>query len=249
MSKVKTSPPATPTDERPSDEISGERMRPTGDAERYLRTDFLRSLAHALRSPLAVVHAGTSQLSTRESEEDRHLSAMMMRNLQRALNVTRQLEWVAELEAKQVELDLSNFDVRLMVSEAAATLDMSKLELSIDAPSDLPRARVDRGLILRALAAVLDNARRFARQRVQVSLSRTDAGIEIVVDDDGLGIAPDRLDGLYDRFTSARARGADSDLALGLSIARDYVALHGGSLWHERRSDEGARCRIVLPAA
>jgi signal transduction histidine kinase len=110
----------------------------------------------------------------------------------------------------------------------------------------------DPELLARVLGIILENAVRFARSEVRISLEDADddGQLCLCVDDDGPGIDPERFEGLFERYRSGRARGCDRDLALGLSLARDYVELMGGSLALERGPHgSGTRCRLTFAAA
>jgi signal transduction histidine kinase len=104
----------------------------------------------------------------------------------------------------------------------------------------------------RAVANLLDNAVRHARSRVTVSLDGADPGpAELVVRDDGPGIAPEDRERVFERFTrldDARSTGSGG-AGLGLPIARDIAERHGGTLHVEPDGSAGARLVLRLPVA
>jgi signal transduction histidine kinase len=97
-----------------------------------------------------------------------------------------------------------------------------------------------------------DNAARHARMAVGVSVSTDRTGwVEVVVDDDGPGIAPDDRTRVFERFVrldDARARDGGGS-GLGLAIVAEVIAAHGGSVAFEESPLGGARLRIRLPGA
>ena len=90
---------------------------------------------------------------------------------------------------------------------------------------DIPVVRCDPEGVRDALANLLDNARRFARSRVDVSVDRQLGAVDLVVRDDGRGIAPERAEEIFDRFTTT-----SDGSGLGLPIARAIAEAHGGAL-------------------
>ena len=98
---------------------------------------------------------------------------------------------------------------------------------------------------------LLDNARRHANRAVAVSLEEHDDVVELSVDDDGPGIAPEDRERVFERFTrldEGRARDAGG-MGLGLALVKATVERHGGTVVIEEAPLGGARFLIRLPAA
>ena len=89
---------------------------------------------------------------------------------------------------------------------------------------------------------LVDNARRHA-QKVQLSVEPQDRGVQVVVDDNGPGIAPERRESVFRPFES----GALGGTGLGLTIARDIARAHGGDILLEESPMGGLRARLRLP--
>jgi signal transduction histidine kinase len=107
------------------------------------------------------------------------------------------------------------------------------------------------GELQRAIGNLLDNAVRHAASTVRVIVSRNGDSVSVAVEDDGEGIPAAERDRVFERFArvdAARASG-DGGAGLGLSIARDIVERHGGTLVFDAGYDDGARFVITLPAA
>jgi signal transduction histidine kinase len=103
----------------------------------------------------------------------------------------------------------------------------------------------------RALANLLDNACRHARERVEVALSATATDVRVDVDDDGPGIEPADRERIFERFTrldDGRARDKGG-AGLGLAVVRSIVVRHGGTVSVSDSPLGGARFRVVLPRA
>ena len=99
---------------------------------------------------------------------------------------------------------------------------------------------------------LLSNAVKFGRQggRVRVIVRRGEDAVQVAVEDDGPGIAPEFLPHVFDQFRQADASSTrrHDGLGLGLAIARHIVEKHGGSITASNRTDGGASFVIRLPA-
>ncbi len=157
-------------------------------------------------------------------------------------------------------LQLARMDARVPLAHDAVDLDEIVLEtaqraregtgVSLDT-SAVSGARVlgDRDALARVVQNLLDNALRYARTRVRVTLTTTDEA-ELTVADDGPGIPPDQRERVFQRFTrldDARSRDTGGT-GLGLAIVRDVVTRHSGTVSIED-AGPGARFVIRLPLA
>jgi two-component system sensor histidine kinase ChvG len=95
------------------------------------------------------------------------------------------------------------------------------------------------------LRNLLDNALSFARTRVCIEVGRAGDEAEVVVSDDGPGIAPEDMPRVFDRFFTTR--GDRRGTGLGLSLARAVVEAHGGTIRAESPPQGGARFVVRLP--
>lgn len=103
--------------------------------------------------------------------------------------------------------------------------------------------------LARVVRNLLTNATRHARTTVTVTLDEHNDTIELAVADDGLGVAPEHRDRIFDRFAridDARAR-VDGGTGLGLAITRDIVERHGGTIDYDSAWTDGARFTVLLP--
>ena len=104
----------------------------------------------------------------------------------------------------------------------------------------------------RVIENLLDNARKYGRENgwIQVSLSQKSDKVYLEVEDNGIGIAPEDLEKIWQRFYQANpSRESGSGLGLGLSMVRQIAQLHGGWAKAESRLGEGSRFTIILPVS
>ena len=131
-------------------------------------------------------------------------------------------------------------DVSAILGDVAAGARRAGAAVAIEAPSGLmvllrPEA------VRRAITNLVDNARRHARQ-IALSALQQERSVDLLVDDDGPGIAPERRESVFRPFETG-----GSGTGLGLTIARDIVRAHGGDIWLEQSPLGGLRARIRLP--
>lgn len=223
------------------------------------RNEFLSVAAHELKTPMTAVLGYTQLLARRLERSD----AIEPRTLARELRIVErqakklarladQLLDVARLETGRLTLapvptDLSAL-VRGVVS--VAQLASSRDTFHVCAPEQL-WAEVDALRVEQVVANLIDNALRYSADEgpIEIELSAQPEGwVCLEVRDHGPGIPEDSLERVFDRFYRVDPQGHRGGLGLGLSICKQIVELHGGTIRAERPVDGGARLRVLLPA-
>src|SRR5262249_47968560 len=132
----------------------------------------------------------------------------------------------------------------------AAQAEAKGVNLTADAPSELPPVRADKGQITRVLINLLNNAGRHTPQggRVCMAAQAVEAGVEFRVQDTGVGIPAEYLPRIFERFVQVpgATRGGTG---LGLSIAQTILQAHGGIIEAESEPGKGSLFRFTLPMA
>jgi two-component system osmolarity sensor histidine kinase EnvZ len=132
-------------------------------------------------------------------------------------------------------------DLSEVLEEVASGARRAGATVELEAPPGL-MLKLRQDAIRRAITNLVDNARRHAA-RIAVSTQKTGQSVQVMVDDDGPGIAPDRRESVFRPFES----GASGGTGLGLTIARDIVRAHGGDITLEDSPLGGLRARVRLP--
>jgi signal transduction histidine kinase len=219
------------------------------DASARAQRRFVSDASHELRSPLAVIHQHAEvarlhpdSLSVAELADVVLTEGARLQGLVDALLLLARLEEGAKPVRKIVDLDDLALDEIHRSRSNGINLDGSAV-----GPA---RVSGDPRLLGQVLRNLVDNAARHARSRVSISLTTNDGLVELSVDDDGHGIAPEQRADVFDRFVrldEARARD-EGGAGLGLSIVREIVELHGGSVAVSDSPEGGARFLVTLPA-
>jgi len=229
------------------------------DASRR-KDEFLATLAHELRNPLAPI---SNALHVWPLVEDRpgevvRLREMMGRQVRQMVRLIDDLLDVSRITRGKIQLRKERVDLRGAITEAleplAPLLEAERHALVVDLPEQALEMEADPGRLLQVFGNVLHNAIKYTppEGRIRVRAIRSGEVAIVTVADDGPGIPADMLLRIFDLFTQvdqslARLHGG---LGIGLTLVRRLVELHGGSI--EARSDgpgQGSEFRIVLPLA
>jgi signal transduction histidine kinase len=211
---------------------------------------FVADASHELRSPLARMRAEMEVDAAHPETADPAATADSVLaetvTLQRLVD---DLLLLARGDAGALEVVPGEpVDLDEVVQERVAVLRAAGEQRIDDGAVRPAQVRGDPGQLRRAVANLLDNAVRHARDRIVVTLDeRSDGGVELTVADDGPGVPPADRDRIFERFTRLDdARSAqDGGAGLGLAIARDIAVRHGGTVSVD--GPPGARFVLLLP--
>jgi signal transduction histidine kinase/CheY-like chemotaxis protein len=225
-----------------------------------LKDDFLASLSHELRTPLNAIVGYAHMLRTGMMPADRQGRAIetIERNATSLTQIVEDVLDVSRIVAGKIRLNVQSVDLPDVVRRAidvitpAADAKGLRVESVLD-PNAGPISG-DPERLQQILWNLLSNAVKFTNRggKVQVRLERVDSHVEVTVSDTGVGIAADFLPHVFERFRqgdpgTARARGG---LGLGLSIARQLVEMHGGTIEVSSGGvGKGATFRVRVPLA
>jgi signal transduction histidine kinase len=240
------------------------------DAER-LRREMTADLAHELRNPIAVLQGSLEAVVDGVLPPTPDNLQPLLDQTQLLTRLVDDLRTLALAEAGQLSLERAPVDPAALAHSAAAQFqaaaDGRGVRLSVEAAPGLPPVTVDRQRIGQVLANLLSNALRHTPEggRVVCRVSRDldgagtanaggteggAAGITFVVADTGPGIPAEALPHVFQRFyrvDGGRAR-AEGGTGLGLTIARQLVEAHGGTIWARSEPGQGAEVGFSLPA-
>lgn len=223
-----------------------------------LHANFTSMLVHDLRSPLSVIR-GYAELIARGmagpvTEKQRHYLEKVLASCDQMMRLIAETLDFSRLEAGRLTLNLQPTDVAAVAAEVVERLGPLAAEQGIslglrgDGPARPLDADPDR--LEHVLLNLVGNALKFTPAGGSVTVEIADLGeeVEVAVRDTGLGIAPDELRGLFERFSPERAgRVAQKGTGLGLLVCRDLVAAHGGRIWAESGVGSGSRFAFRLP--
>jgi len=224
------------------------------------KDEFLATLAHELRNPLAPI-SNALELMRRAGDDwtlkDRALS-IMGRQLQQLVRLTDDLLDVSRITTNRLELRREHIDVRSVIASAVETTqplaEAAGHALTVNVPNEPLWIDADFTRMSQALANLLNNAVKYTERGGRVSITGTlrDGDVIIEVQDTGIGIDPALMPRIFDMFMQAdrRSSRAQTGLGIGLTLAKRLVELHDGRL--EARSDgpgTGTTFTVRVPAS
>jgi PAS domain S-box-containing protein len=227
------------------------------DADR-LKDEFLAVLSHELRTPLNAILGYSRLLRGGILSGDKAARGLetLERNASMLTQIVEDVLDISRIVTGKIRLDVQPVDLPLVVHNAIATVQPAadakgvRLQTIIDPHVGPVSGDPDR--LQQVLWNLLSNAVKFTpkKGRVQVRVESVNSHIEINVSDTGIGIAPEFLPHVFERFRQADATLTrhTSGLGLGLSIVRHIVEMHGGTVYAESDGEgRGATFRVRLP--
>jgi signal transduction histidine kinase/CheY-like chemotaxis protein len=222
------------------------------------KDDFLAALSHELRTPLNAIVGWLQILAANSADPEvvRQALVRLDRNAKAQVRLIEDLLDISRIISGKLELKLSTVDlvgiVHAAIDVARPSAEGKGLQLSSDLLASPAPVSGDPDRLQQVIVNLLANAVKFtpAGGRIEVTLEESDSTYVVSVHDTGIGISPDFLPHVFDRFRQAdgsitRQHGG---LGLGLSIARDLVAMHHGRLEASSAGPgSGATFTVVLP--
>jgi PAS domain S-box-containing protein len=219
--------------------------------------DFVATVAHEFRTPLTSIQ-GFSEL-IRDGDlppaEVREFADDVNRNARRLGRLIGELLDVDRLRSGRIELRREPVDLNAAAAEVAETLRPTAPDhaLRLDLDPALPPVPGDRDRLVQVLTNLVDNAIKYSPQGGDVVVETRRVGEEarLAVRDRGVGIAPEALETVFERYArvGSGAGTAIPGTGLGLPIAREIVALHGGRIWAESEPGQGTTFHVIFPLA
>ncbi len=238
-----------------------DRQRLVGEAEEArkqaegnkIRTSLLAAVSHDLRTPLASIKASVSSLRSDDvewSEQDRaELLEGIEAGADRLDHLVGNLLDMSRLQTGTVTPLIRVVDLDEVVPMALGGVPDGSAELDI--PETLPMVEVDKGLLERAVANIVENAVKYSPEGVPVAVAASTLGdrVELRVVDRGPGVPDEAKEGIFEPFQRFGDAPRGSGVGLGLAVARGFVEAMGGTLGAEDTPGGGLTMVLTLRAA
>ena len=234
-----------------------EKLRGESEKEK-MRGNLLRAVSHDLRTPLTSIVGSTSAVLENEdrltAQEKRELLTGVKEDAQWLIRMVENLLSITRISEETAKINKEYEAAEEVVAESARKFSKQfpHIALDVSAPDELLMVPMDAILIEQVIGNLLENAALHGKttSRIRLSLVRRDHLALFTVEDDGVGIPEDKLDGLFDGYLG-KPGSLESDgkrnMGIGLSVCNTIVRAHGGYMTGENLPYQGAKFQFALP--
>jgi signal transduction histidine kinase len=239
---------------RTSDDLQGA-LEKLKELDR-LKSQFFANISHELRTPLTLILAPLSELaSIVTGAEGRQQVRVIRRNAERLLGLINDLLDLSSLDAGGLRLNLAEMDVRSVAASVhensvpAALAEDIEFKITCDSPPS--RIWGDAHRLEIVMTNLVSNALKFTPRGgwIEIRVADLAGGVQIEVEDSGVGIPEDDLPRVFERFFQANPtdRRREGGVGIGLALAKELVELHGGTIGVDSPSPTGTIFTVFLP--
>ncbi len=216
---------------------------------------FTQDVSHELKTPLTILR-GELEITLKRSrsrEEYESVLASSLDEVEKIGRIVENLLVLSRFDNRETVLKLATCDLSALIAgvlEDIRVLALRKaITLSFERPG-LLMTRIDEGQVRHLLLNILDNAIKYTPEKgnIAVTAVQDETWIRVMVSDTGIGIAPDEIEHIFDRFYRVDKSRSSSGFGLGLSIARSIAEAHRGAIEVKSQPGKGSSFIISFPA-
>jgi PAS domain S-box-containing protein len=226
-----------------------------------MKTEFISTVSHELRTPMTSIKGYTDLLfmgvAGPLTEQQKRFLTIIKNNADRLANLVSDVLDISRIESGRVRLNLQAVSLKEVMDEITLAFEHrireKGLNYTVDIPDDLPPLRADKDRLAQILTNLVGNACQYTPEGGSVLVTARAIGdmVQIDVKDTGIGIAPEDLPRIFDRFFRAdhpMIRDT-AGTGLGLSITKAFVEMHGGRIWVQSELGKGSTFSFTIPIA
>jgi PAS domain S-box-containing protein len=223
------------------------------------KNEFVSIVAHELRTPMTSIKGYTDLLLQGAvggvTDGQQHFLQIVKTNVDRLSDLVSDLLDTARIEAGRIKLECAPLQITGIVHEVcdsiAETIKERGLTLTVSADAGMPTVLADRNRVIQILMNLLSNAYRYTPSggEITMSIQPTDSAVLIAIADNGIGIAPQDLERVFEPFyrTNQELVNKQPGTGLGLPIVKSLVEMHGGKVWLVSELGKGSTFTFTLP--
>jgi len=225
-----------------------------------IKADFIATASHELRTPLAAVYGAAQTLLRHDFALDEvgreRFVSLIADESERLGRIVNEILLANQLDAGRLDIEVEPFDPHDLVErvvEATRTYAPPSVTLAIASGDGLPRVAADLDKVRQVLVNLVENAIKYSPDggRVEVGVKGRDGFIRFYVKDEGLGVAPEEQERIFEKFYRAdpqMTRGVGGT-GLGLYICKELIGRMGGRIWVEPNQNKGSTFAFELRTA
>jgi PAS domain S-box-containing protein len=224
-----------------------------------MKSEFVSMVSHELRTPLTSIKGYVDMVFDGEAgtinEEQKSYLEVARSNTDRLIDLVNELLDISRIEAGRIELKLRAISIQDIIHSVAVSLrtqmDDSNIRLRLDIPERPVMVFADAGRMTEILTNLIINANHYSSSgaSIEVSIHVKDGKVQVDVTDTGIGIAPEEVEKIFNKFyrvdnSITRQVGGTG---LGLAVTKSLVELHGGQIWVKSSPGEGSTFSFTVP--
>ena len=224
-----------------------------------MRSSFIANVSHELRTPMTTISGfveGIMDGTIPPEKRDTYLKIVLDETKRLARLVTELLQ-LARIDAGTMQLNIREFDIneliRITILKFESRINEKALDIDIDFENENEPVLADKDTVQRVVTNLFDNAIKFNYQNgyIKIVVKRHNGKIEISIENSGIGIEPDELLHIWERFYKTdKSRSYDKKgMGLGLYLVQGIIAAHDEKIWVESEKNKWARFTFTLKKA
>jgi PAS domain S-box-containing protein len=223
------------------------------------KTDLLANVSHELRTPLTSIKGNIETLMEKDVEWSKEQQKDLLQSANIAADrltiIIKNLLDMSRIDSGKMTLDKRSYQVKEILDSASGVLSIiaSKHQLKIASLPGLPPVEADKGRIAQVITNLTENAAKFSPEGslIEIEAKISEGSIIISVEDHGIGMPPEVVDKIFDRFYQSYqvVEGKTHGTGLGLAICKGIVEAHGGKIWVESQKGKGSKFSFSIPIA
>ena len=221
-----------------------------------LKSDFVSMVSHELKTPLTAMRTSAQVLGLADAgkETKREMLDIILRNIDRQTNLVNDLLDLSRIESGRMELKIGSVSLDSVIADSIESVKQAASEgdikLNVELSESLASVKGDREKLTQVVINLLNNAIKFTPRSGEISIKARELNgqVEVKVSDTGIGIPPEDLDSVFDKFyqvdsTLTREAGGTG---LGLAICKGIIEAHNGRIWAESELGKGSTFVFTL---
>ena len=225
-----------------------------------MKAEFVTTAAHELRTPLTIINGYTELLNmdVGSKDEQREMLSAIHSHSQAMIHLLNDMLDIAKIEAQAAgiyHMEPQQIGPRLQTLADTFITKSNRNKIALEISPNLPEVKVDVAKIEQAVMNCLSNAYKFSPKRGEVTMRVTEVThdkqrkVLIAIEDQGIGMTPEQLERVFEKFYRADPSGLIPGTGLGMAIIKSIIEQHGGSIVIESELGKGTKVMLYLPVA
>lgn len=223
-----------------------------------MKTNLLWTISHELRTPLTSIVMGTGLLLNNTAgilnEEQKEIVQAMDEDSNELLKLISDLLDLSKLDSGKMHINYTDISIKELIEGSIKSFsniaEDKEVNISFDYDKELPLVKADANKIKSVINNLIINALKFTTSgdEIRISAKLDNSFIKVIVSDTGCGIPEECLESIFEKFIQLNnPHGDKGGTGLGLAISKEFIKMHGGSIWAESTSGHGSTFIFTLP--